>query len=151
MSCIFRISGFRFSESQFSILFPPSLSSEVDHKSFSRESKNISCDRIPSPKQTMTAFTSTPVFSHNVTGSRNENMDVSFGLLTISEDEPMRSCEFNSSSNNLNHSMSRSKSYKVDLSSLGGSSAMQLSSHAHHSICDDATSWGYFVDSVNQR
>ncbi|KAI2491726.1 hypothetical protein MHU86_22835 [Fragilaria crotonensis] len=97
---------------------------------------------------TMSAYSSTS-FSHALTGSRNEDLDLSIGLLTISEDEPLRMSEYSLSSNSLNHTMSRSKSYKVDLSSLGGASDMQLSSNAHRSNCNDPASWGYFVDSVN--
>jgi hypothetical protein len=96
----------------------------------------------------MSAFPSTS-YSNVVNVSRNEDLDLSIGLLTISEDEPLRMSEYSLSSNSLNHTMSRSKSYKIDLSSLGGASDMQRSRIAHHNICNDPASWGYFVDAVN--
>jgi hypothetical protein len=73
----------------------------------------------------------------------------SFGLFTISENQPSRKEHYNSCSS-IHRSLSRTKSYKMDLSSLVSSSGEQSMKSSDDINFDAAVSWGYYVDAVNQ-
>jgi hypothetical protein len=89
---------------------------------------------------------------YNMEEASSEMIETSMLLMSISEDIPMQNLGNNSSTGSLRGSMSRSKSYKVDLSCLSASNEMPLSpSSQQHDDSAGVASWGYFVDSVNQR
>jgi hypothetical protein len=101
----------------------------------------------------MSAFASTSNYCDLAAESRNTGIVKSMDLLTISEDEPMRTLEHTFSSYSFNNSMSRSKSYKIDLSSLAASPDMSLSNCSQEPTdwsYTDQAAWGYFVDTVNR-
>ena len=99
----------------------------------------------------MSAFPSTSDY-YNLSAEARYELAASMEMLSISQDEPVRNLGSNSSSSSsLSPSMSRCISYKLDLSSLGTSAGMPLSSNPQQNNSSDPASWGYFVDSVNRR
>ena len=101
----------------------------------------------------MSAFLSTSSYYDLSAEERYEILASSWGLLTTSnssqeEEEPARS-NLGSSSSNPSHTMSRSKCYKLDLSSLAADMPLSIISQQHGA--DEPVSWGYFVDTASRR
>ena len=96
----------------------------------------------------MSAFTPTSFYHDLSAEARYEILATSWGLLTKSSSQEGG---YNSSSSNPSHTMSRSKSYKLDLSSLAASTGMPLSRLSRKNNPAEPVSWGYFVDTVSNR
>lgn len=80
-----------------------------------------------------------------------ESLSSSLTMLTIAEESPMDSHSLSfSSTGSLGLSLSRTKSYKVDLASLAKLSSPQPTRHIYQNDLSQLDGWGYFVDSPIQ-